>query len=132
MGFEFWSDPFEIFDPLQRSIVDAGRHAAVYAAGVEWAASDRLTVNGELTGRSITDGGRLEFRDLPFRGNPFGITSAEIASVNPVGLRQLSGAFGIKWNFAGSALVTASLLTPLTDTGLRDDLTPIIGLDWGF
>lgn len=131
-GFEFWSDPFQVYDPLQRSAVDAGRHGSVYSAGVEWAASDRLTVNGELTGRSITDCGRLGYRDLPFRGNPFGITSAAIASVNPEGLRQLSVAAGIKWNFAGSALLTANILKPLNDTGLRDELTPIIGLDWGF
>ena len=131
-GFEFWSDPFQVFDPLQQSTVDAGKHGFVYEAGVEWAASDRLTVNGELLGRTIQDGGRLTYRDLPMGGNPFGITSASIATVDPAGLNRTSASAGIKWNFAGTALLTASILVPVNDQGLRDDLTPIIGLDWGF
>ena len=131
-GFEYWSDPFQVFDPLQRAAVDAGRHAGAYTAGVEWTASDRLTVNGEMIGRSISNGGRLSYRELPFRGNPFGITTASIAAVQPAGLSELSGAAGIKWNFAGSALLTASLLTPLNNAGLRDKFTPIVGMDWGF
>ncbi len=131
-GFEYWSGHFEVYDPLERSVVDAGRHAMAYTAGVEWVASDRLTVNAELVGRRIADGGRLSYRSLPFRGNPFGITSASIASIEPRGLTQGAAAAGIKWNFAGSALLTASLLTPIDDSGLRDRLTPIVGLDWGF
>jgi hypothetical protein len=131
-GFEYWSDPFQVFEPLARRTVDAGRHGFVYAGGTEWVATDRLTVNGELTGRVIADGGRLSSATLPFLGNPFGITSASVASVAPSGLHQTSAAAGIKWNFTGSALVTASVLIPLNDAGLRDRITPIVGLDWGF
>ncbi|OFW00875.1 MAG: hypothetical protein A3I61_03850 [Acidobacteria bacterium RIFCSPLOWO2_02_FULL_68_18] len=132
VGFEYWSDPFQIFDPLQRSAVEAGRHGVVYAGGVEWAATDRLTVNGELTGRTVLDGGRLSYRSLPFRGNPFGITEASVASVDPRGLRQVAAATGIKWNPAGTLLLTANVLIRLDEAGLRDELTPIIGFDWGF
>ena len=132
MGFEFWSDPFQVYDPLQQSAVDAGQHGFVYDAGVEWAPSDRLTVNGELLGRTITDGGRLTYRDIPLRGNPFGLTSASIASVDPRGLHRASLAAGIKWNFAGTALLTANVLLPVNDAGLRDSLTPVFGIDWGF
>jgi hypothetical protein len=104
----------------------------VYQGGVEWAASGRLTVNGELIGRTLADGGRLEYRDLPMLPNPFGITSASVASVAPRGLHRLSFAAGIKWNFAGTALLTANALLPLNDAGLRDHFTPVVGLDWGF
>lgn len=131
-GFEYWSDPFQVYDPLVRASVDAGRHAVAYSAGVEWAASDRLTVNAEATGRDLADGGRFSYRSIPFRGNPFGISSAAIASVSPSGLRQLSGAVGVKWNFIGAALLTVNILTPLDDAGLRDRVTPIVGIDWGF
>jgi hypothetical protein len=44
----------------------------------------------------------------------------------------VSASGGIKWNVAGTVLVTANLLMPITDAGLVDQLTPIIGLDWGF
>lgn len=132
VGFEYWSDPFQVFDPLQRATVEAGRHGVVYTGGVEWAASDRLTVNGEFTGRTVSDGGRLSYRELPFLGNPFGITEASIASVDPRGLHQVAAATGIKWNPFGTLLLTANVLIRLDEAGLRDTATPIVGFDWGF
>jgi hypothetical protein len=132
VGFEYWSNSFRAFDPLQQAPVAAGRHGSVYQAGVEWAATDRLTINGELMGRTIRNGGRLTYKDLPLSGSPFGLTSASVASVDPAGLRRVSLAGGIKWNLAGTALITANLLMPVTDAGLVDHLTPVIGLDWGF
>ena len=131
-GFEFWGNAFQVYDPFQQARVDAGRHGFVYDGGVEWASSPVLTVNAEIMGRTITDGGRLGYRNLPLSPNPFGITSASIATVDPRGLHRISFATGIKWNFAGTALLTANILLPLNDQGLRDNLTPVIGLDWGF
>ena len=132
VGFEYWSDPFRIYDPLQQAAVDAGRHGVVYDAGVEFTPSDRVTINGELMGRTIADGGRLTYRDLPLRPNPFGLTTASVASVDPRGLNRMSFAGGVKWNFAGTALLNASLVLPLNDAGLRDKFTPVVGFDWGF
>lgn len=131
-GFEFWSEPFQVFDPLQQAAVDAGQHGVAYEAGIEWAAGDRLTINGEFLGRTLNNGGRLSYQQIPMGGNPFGITNASIASVDPRGLHRMSVSAGLKWNFAGTALLTASVLVPANDQGLRDDLTPVIGLDWGF
>lgn len=131
-GFEFWGEAFQVYDPLQQARIDAGRHGVAYEGGVEWAATDRLTVNGELMGRTVNDGGRLAHRDLPMVPNPFGITSASVATVDPRGLHRIYAAGGIKWNFSGTALLTANILLPVNDQGLRDHLTPVIGLDWGF
>jgi hypothetical protein len=131
-GFEYWGQAFQIYDPLLQAPIDAGRHGVAYDGGVEWAAGDRLTVNGELIGRTINDGGRLAYRDLPMVPNPFGITTASVATVDPRGLHRVSAAAGIKWNFSGTALLTANILVPVNDQGLRDHLTPVIGLDWGF
>jgi hypothetical protein len=131
-GFEYWAAAFQVYDPLQQAHVDAGRHGFAYDGGVEWAVTDRLTVNAELMGRTLHNGGRLDYRDLPLLPNPFGITSASIATVDPRGLHRVSFATGIKWNFAGTALLTANVLLPVNDQGLRDHLTPVIGMDWGF
>jgi hypothetical protein len=131
-GFEYWGDAFQVYDPLQQARIDAGRHGLAYEGGVEWAAGDRLTVNGELVGRTLNDGGRLAYRDLPMLPNPFGITTASVATVESRGLHRIYGATGIKWNFTGTALLTANILLPVNDQGLRDHLTPVIGLDWGF
>jgi hypothetical protein len=131
-GFEYWSDPFQIYDPLQQSTIDAGRHGFAFDAGIEWVGTDRLTVNGEFIGRTIRNGGRLAYRNLPLKGNPFGLSSASIATVDPSGLTRTSVSGGVKWNFRGTVLLTASVLLPLNDAGLRDHFTPIVGLDWGF
>lgn len=131
-GFEYWGQAFQVYDPLLQAPIDAGRHGVAYEGGVEWAARDRLTVNGELIGRTLNDGGRLTYRDLPMLPNPFGITTASVATVDPRGLHRIYAATGIKWNFSGTALLTANILVPVNDQGLRDHLTPVIGLDWGF
>jgi hypothetical protein len=55
-----------------------------------------------------------------------------VATVDPRGLNRVYAAGGIKWNFSGTALLTANILLPVNDQGLRDHLTPVIGLDWGF
>ncbi len=131
-GFEYWSNPFTVYDPLLQAPVNAGRHGVAYTAGAEWAATDRLTVNGEILGRTLNDAGRLAYRNVPARGNAFGITSVSVATVDPRGLHQASASGGVKWNVAGTTLITASVLVPLNDAGLRDRITPIVGLDWGF
>ena len=131
-GYEFWSDPFRAFDPLQQAPVDAGKNGTLLQAGVEWAASNRVTVNGEFMQRTIRNGARLAYKDVPLRSNPFGLTSASVASIDPRGLDRASVAAGVKFNLAGTALVTANILLPMTDAGLVDHFTPVIGLDWGF
>jgi hypothetical protein len=132
-GFEYWSDPFVIRNPLVGTNEPAGRHAFVYEAGAEWALSNRVTVNAEVLGRFIRDAARLEYVALDVRQpNPFDIRSAVVATATPAGLHRTSVAAGIKWNALGSALFTASVLIPVRDAGLRDRFTPVIGFDWGF
>ena len=131
-GYEFWSDPFRAFDPLQQAPIDAGKNGTLLQGGVEWAATSRVTINGEFMRRTIRNGARLTYKDVPLPANAFGLTSASIASIDPRGLDRASVAAGIKWNMAGTALLTANVLMPITDAGLVDHLTPIVGLDWGF
>jgi hypothetical protein len=42
------------------------------------------------------------------------------------------GAAGIRFNPWRTLLVTANLLFPMTDSGLRDRVTPAIGIDYVF
>jgi hypothetical protein len=132
-GFEYWANPFLVRDPLVGTNVPAGRHAITYEAGVEWPVSDRVTINTEVLGRWLRHGARLDYVPLETRpGNPFGITSVLVASASPSGLHRTSIASGVKWNAGGSALITASVLIPMRDAGLKDRFTPVIGIDWGF
>jgi len=45
---------------------------------------------------------------------------------------EISGAVGFKFNPRGRLLIDANLLFSLNDHGLRDTLTPLIGLEYGF
>ena len=56
------------------------RHSVANSLADGWVGTDRLTVNGEFIGRTIRHGGRLVYRNLPLRGNPFGLSSASIAT----------------------------------------------------
>ena len=50
----------------------------------------------------------------------------------PSGFHTVMVAPGAKWNLYGSALLTGSVLITATDGGLRDRVTPVLGIDWGF
>jgi hypothetical protein len=47
-------------------------------------------------------------------------------------LTLLLGTGGVKFNPVGNLLVSASVLFPLTDAGLRSRVTTVIGVDYAF
>jgi hypothetical protein len=49
----------------------------------------------------------------------------------PDGLSTVIAAPGIKWNIFGNTLLTVDALIAVTGRGLRDRVTPVVGLDVG-
>jgi hypothetical protein len=47
-------------------------------------------------------------------------------------LNLLYGTAGVKINPRGNFLISASVLFPLTDSGLKNRLTTIVGMDYAF
>jgi hypothetical protein len=90
-----------------------------YRVGFDWSIVRPVTFAFDVLGRLIIDNER------PKAGRPPG--SNETADDNIV-----SAAFGVKVNPWRNLLVLFNLLVPLNDTGLRDDITPLIGLEWTF
>lgn len=100
-----------------------------YAAGADVSVNKRLTVAFDLLGRYLIDAKRLRrqdfhaldgkstFRNIVFTNDSFG---------------QLSGAIGLKANVLGRLLVDLNLLFKLDEHGLRDKVTPLIGLEYAF
>ena len=100
-----------------------------WEAGVDVGVSDRLTVVLDVIGRRVLDSPRLvaepfrardgsEFPDIRFEtGQAFNVTNA---------------AFGFKWNPIGRLLFDANVLVKLDNGGLRDKVTPLVGLEYGF
>jgi hypothetical protein len=123
-----------------------------YAGGIEFVASPRLTIMGDLVGRTLRGAGRLELVSKTFEFNDpapviagmpgpgcAGFTGTICNSVTldefnpqPGNLTLLLGTGGVKFNPVGNLLLSASVLFPLTDAGLRSRVTTVVGLDFAF
>jgi hypothetical protein len=97
-----------------------------FAAGVDVAATPRVTVAVDVIGRTLRDAGRLRevatefggnFRELEFRDGDLQLTLA---------------ALGVKFNLFANTLVSASVLLPVGDGGLTDRASWAIGIDRTF
>jgi len=101
----------------------------LFIAGADLVVSSRFTLSFDLLGQYIIDAPRLERQDY----TP--IDSSE--SFPNIAFEQdsftsLSGAVGFKLNPVGDVLVVFNVLFNLNDNGLRDNVTPLLGLEYGF
>ena len=90
----------------------------------------RLTVVGELLGRRLDGLGRMTETTLPH---------PRLAGVDTIRLTgsgestdRLVLAAGFKWNVAGTWLLTANVLRPLSDVGLNASWVPSVTFDYWF
>ena len=99
-----------------------------YTAGVDFAVQPRLTVAGDIVGRTLRDIFRLQL------GDPFGLgpTFNEFELSDKTTLNSVLTSVGVKYNVYGNLLLTANVLFPITKGGLRDKFTPLFGLDYSF
>ncbi len=98
-----------------------------FAAGVDVAISPRVTVVGDFVTRTLKDVPRLTFQDVGL-----GPEFQEFAFTGFDNLNLRLTSFGVKYNAWRNLLISASVLIPLTDAGLRDRLTPVLGFDYSF
>jgi hypothetical protein len=119
-----------------------------YSAGVEVVGTPRLTVMGDFIGRTLRGAGRLDVATKSFEYNSQPATPGSGCDIFPTAvcavfradefsprsgdLTLLLGAGGVKYNPTGNLLITASVLFPLTEAGLRSHLTAVAGIDYAF
>ncbi|WP_291983478.1 hypothetical protein [Luteitalea sp.] len=112
-----------------------------FNGGIEYAATDRLTLLGEFMGRTLRNVGRLEVGQRVFtytpQGQPVVSPALESPSFREFQARQGSltlglAAFGAKINLGSRALLSAHVLLPVTDAGLRSRITATVGFDYTF
>jgi hypothetical protein len=121
-----------------------------YAGGVEFVASPRLTIIGDLIGRTLIDAGRVEVESKQFQyragAGSIDTVPLQTSSTNPLtgqpyqqlaltpgqNLNLVLGAIGAKFNVATNLLISGNALVPVTKGGLRDRLTLSFGLDYAF
>jgi hypothetical protein len=100
-----------------------------YSVGADVTVNPRLTLAFDLLGRYFIDAQRLhdeEFHALDGRSVFPNILFARDS------FNALSGAMGLKANVLGRLLVDVNLLFKLDEHGLRDKVTPLIGLEYSF
>jgi hypothetical protein len=99
-----------------------------YAVGVDVGVSSRLTLAFDFLGSYVIDSPRL------VRGT---FTAANGSSFPQIGFvnesyNLASGAAGFKFNPVGRLLVDFNVLFKLDSAGLRDDVTPLVGIEYAF
>ena len=137
------------------ALPDAELHDEIMAtAGADLAVTSRFTMSFDMLGRTLKGAGRMRLAEKSFeyalagsgsggggggggggaRPQPTTVertTRTELALV-PGDLRLYLGAAGVRFNPWRTVLVTANLLFPVTSAGLRDRVTPAIGIDYVF
>jgi len=125
-----------------------------YTAGFSVAVTPRLTLNFDVLGRSLRDQERFQDRDkaFPYRRRGVGNDSLGRAQGDPPNdqppltatrrvfdltpergnVNLLLAVGGFKLNIARTLLLTGNVLVPITDSGLRAKVAPVIGLDYAF
>lgn len=97
-----------------------------FAGGVDLAVSPRLTLVGDLIGRTIRDTIVLNEAATPFGGS-FRQFRGDTGNLN-----ILLGSVGVKFNPMGQGLIAFNVLFPLNENGLTDNLTWLGGFEFSF
>jgi Putative MetA-pathway of phenol degradation len=122
-----------------------------YSGGLEFVAHPRVTVIGDVVGRTLRDAGRLDVVSKPFEWNEptpllgrtgpgcggfVGFTCRTLMlpefAPRAGNLTLMLGTAGAKVNLSGNLLLSGSVLFPLNDAGLRSHVSTIAGLDYAF
>ena len=94
--------------------------------GTDVGVSDRFSLAIDLLGQHIFDTPLLLERAFPVGGRTFADIGFRTGSID-----ALAGSAGLKINVAPHILANFNLRFNLTAGGLRDRVTPLIGLEFG-
>jgi hypothetical protein len=110
---------------LSEDLPDVG----VYSIGAVLAIHPRVTAAVDVLGRYVIDSPRVrrqEFHALD-GSSVFPNITFESGSFN-----ELSSAVGLKINIGGRLLLNTNLLVRLNSVGLRDKVSPLVGIEYAF
>ena len=99
-----------------------------YAVGLDVGATKRLTLAFDFLGTYVMDSPRM-IRETFTAAN--GQAFQQIGFVTD-SYNMANGAVGLKFNPAGKLLIDLNLLFKLDSSGLRDKLTPLVGIEYAF
>jgi len=132
VGYDFWTSSVDTPQDFLGTSTLAIKDQVVYSGGVEYQQSPRLTLLFDVLGRYQRGGGQVGYQPFRFPPNRTNVFGAEALVAVPGGFNTVLVAPGMKWNVYRQMLVGANVLIAATDGGLRDRVTPVIGVDVGF
>lgn len=128
VGYEWNGDSTLAGDPVTGSKARLPAQVT-FSGGVALAITGNLTLAGDVLGRRVLNGRRLV--PQTFHALDGHTTFPDISFVRR-SENEISGAVGFKFNPRGRLLIDANVLFSLDDHGLRDKLTPLVGVEYGF
>ncbi|MFN8091660.1 MAG: hypothetical protein U0599_05440, partial [Vicinamibacteria bacterium] len=96
-----------------------------WAAGIDWGVTKRLTFAVDVLGNHVTSSPRMVSQTFTAAN---GKTFPQIDFVSEA-YSIINGAAGMKVNLGGRLLLDANVLFKLNDAGLRDKVTPLVGIE---
>jgi hypothetical protein len=100
-----------------------------YSAGAVVAVHPRITAAIDVVGRYVIDSSRLQAQDFQALNGTSVFPNITFTSGS---FNELSAAAGVKVNLFGRLLLDLNLLMPLNNAGLRDKVSPLIGIEYAF
>ncbi len=128
VGYQ-WNGSSVLAGDLEAGVAEDLPDVATYAIGAVVAIHPRITVALDVLGRYIIDSPRVrleEFHALDGR-SVYPNIAFETDSIH-----ELSSAVGLKINVAGRLLLNTNLLVRLNSEGLRDKISPLVGIEYAF
>jgi hypothetical protein len=101
----------------------------IWAAGFDVGVVERLTLAADVLGRHVSSSPQLQTRT--FTALDGQTTFPDIHFVDG-SFDVIDGAFGLKFNAGGKLLIDLNVLVKLNNSGLRDKVTPLLGLEYSF
>jgi len=101
-----------------------------YGGAITVTGTPRLTLVGEIAGRRLSSAGRLTETTEPHPAL-VGVDTIRLTSIEGA-TERLVGLVGFKWNIAGTLLLSANVMRPLTSAGLNARWISTVAFDYSF
>jgi hypothetical protein len=128
LGYQ-WNGSSVLAGDLDSGVAEDLPDVGVYALGAVFAIHPRVTAALDVLGRYIIDTPRVhreEFHALD------GHTVYPNIAFDTGSINELSSAIGLKINLAGRLLLNTNVLVRLNSGGLRDKISPLVGVEYAF
>jgi hypothetical protein len=108
-----------------------------YSGGLEFTATPRITIVGDLVGRTDRNAFRLVSSPQTHtfqQGNDAPVETTILPEVaTSIGnLSTVVSALGVRWNPGQNLVISVHILAPLNSAGLHARPTPVVGFDYAF